>query len=103
MFVRRRFVFILILVMLAAAVRPLGAPAEPLPPGEQDEVVAILLRHGLREPAGLERRGALWIAEARAQDGQRVRAVVDTASGELAGLRRLNRERPNAPGARAGH
>ncbi|MFO1147111.1 MAG: PepSY domain-containing protein [Alsobacter sp.] len=57
---------------------------------------AILARQGYVGVADLRRRGGVWLADVTERNGRRWRAVLDVATGEVAGLRPL----PSPPPAR---
>jgi hypothetical protein len=58
--------------------------------GDSRSVESVLSRQGFREVDRVQRRGGLWVAEAIAPEGRRIRAVVDAATGEVTGLRPID-------------
>ena len=60
----------------------------------------MLGRQGFRDIRVLTRRGDLWLADAQAPRGRKMRAVVDATTGEIAGLRPLDGGPPDMPAER---
>jgi hypothetical protein len=58
---------------------------------------AILARQGYVGVADLRRRGGVWLADVTERNGRRWRAVLDVATGEVAGLRPLPQPAPARP------
>jgi hypothetical protein len=69
-------------------------------PLEAAGVEDVLGRQGFREIRVLSRRGDLWLADAQAPRGRKMRAVVDATTGEIAGLRPLDGGPPDLPPVR---
>jgi hypothetical protein len=75
--------------------------ADPQPRAlEPAAVEGVLGRQGYRDIRILQRRGNLWLADADAPRGRRMRAVVDATTGEIAGLKPLDGHPPDPPGDR---
>lgn len=91
---------LLTLALLAAGAAPsrAGDPASPGGGLEPPGVADVLGREGYRDIRVLRRRGALWLADAEAPRGRRMRAVVDAYTGEITGLKPLD-GKPLAPPA----
>ncbi len=88
-------------VLLAAASGAWAGEPASAPQGlEPPAVEAVLGREGYRDIHILRRRGSLWLADADAPRGRRMRAVVDAYTGEITGLRPLDGHPPDPPGLR---
>jgi hypothetical protein len=73
-----------------------GGPRQLEAAGVED----VLGKQGFREIRVLSRRGDLWLADAQAPRGRKMRAVVDATTGEIAGLRPLDGGPPDLPDTR---
>lgn len=86
----RRALLMLPLAIVAWVLLVMRVRADERPVQDPRGVESILSRQGFRGIERVQRRGSLWVAEAVAPEGRRIRAVVDSSTGELAGLRPID-------------